>query len=132
MQSIDRRNALGTLGLAGAVALVTPAGVIAANVMATRSGELASLMRRYWAEIDVFNATPHPTDKESDAHAASTYEFTLAQMIGVPARSRDDALAAFQFIRDELELEDRFGGDLADALSSLLDAVDGYISGRGA
>jgi hypothetical protein len=130
MQSLDRRKALTTLGMAGAVALVTPASVIAANAIATESGELAALMRRYWAEIDVFNATPHPTDKESDAHAASTYELTLSQTIGVRARTPEDALEAFKFIRGELGENERFGGDLADALTSLLDAVSGYISGR--
>jgi phytoene dehydrogenase-like protein len=125
MQSnIDRRKALTTMGLAGAVALVTPASVVAAN----EPSELAALIRRYRAEIDAWEAK----DKTDEEFQADTpFDATMQQMIGVPARTRDDALAAFQFIRDEFELEDTYGDYLADALTSLLDAVDGYIVSTG-
>jgi hypothetical protein len=126
MQSnIDRRKALTTLGMAGAVALVTPAA-IAAN---TGPSELATLIHRYRAEIDEWEAIPDKTDEFF--HAETPFDATMQQMIGVPARTRDDAIAAFQFIRDEFELEDRYGGYLADALTSLLDAVNGYIVSPG-
>jgi hypothetical protein len=123
--TIDRRKLLGTLGTAGAVALVTRASVIAAN---SEPSELATLIHRYRAEIDEWEAIPDKTDEFF--HARTPFDVAMHKMIGVPARTRDDAIAAFQFIRDEFELEDRYGGYLADALTSLLDAVKSYISGR--
>jgi hypothetical protein len=47
MQSLDRRKALTTLGLAGALALVTPASVIAAN---TEDAELKRLWNEWKAQ----------------------------------------------------------------------------------
>jgi hypothetical protein len=49
MQSLDRRNALTTLGLAGAVALVTPAAVIAANPEDAELKRLRNEWKAQWA-----------------------------------------------------------------------------------
>jgi phytoene dehydrogenase-like protein len=111
--------------LAGAVALASPASVISAN---TEPSELAILIHRYRAEIDEWEAK-EKTDEEF--HADTPFDATMQQMIGAPARTRDDALAAFQFIRDEFDLEDRYGDYLADALTSLLDSVNSYIVSTG-
>jgi hypothetical protein len=40
-------------------------------------------------------------DKEANALAEATYEATTRQMIGVPARSADNALAAMDWITKE-------------------------------
>jgi hypothetical protein len=68
---------------------------VALGIPATgEPGELAALIRRYWAEVDILNATHHETDEEFDAHCEATYDKTLSEMIGVPARAAEDALAA--------------------------------------
>ena len=91
---------------------------------------LAMLIARYYAEVDVFNATDHPTDAESDALMEKTYMKTVAEMTGVPATTAAGALAALAFIeREEIVIDSDSDSDYAfDAMiMSLLKAVRGYI-----
>jgi len=74
---------------------------------------------RYWAEIDAFNVSgfnpvtgQYRSDKKSDAVAAATYEKTLLAMVGVPARTREDALAALDWlIKEGTDLDELNQGD---------------------
>jgi hypothetical protein len=99
-------------------------------------GSLAALVKRYTEEVDVFNATDHETDEESDAHAESTYQATLKQMVGLPARTAEDALAALDWLIYEgadLSSEyDLHGLDVVNKFSctvtSLMNAVRDYIA----
>lgn len=122
------------IGVGAAVAAIAAVGLPMGATMAKReASQLAALISRYFAEVDVFNATPHPTDKEFNTHAATTFDRTLRQMIGVPARTADDALAAIDFlIREEASFEElAYGNQWARVVASLVDAIRGYIvSGR--
>jgi len=59
-----------------ALAVVAPVPAVAAlgalPARAEGPSELAALIRRYWAEVDVFNSTDHANDADSDAHAEAT------------------------------------------------------------
>ena len=48
-------------------------------------------------------------------------------MVGVPARTAEDALAAFDYLREK-ELTDKFGGPYEQFVESLIDAIRGYIA----
>jgi hypothetical protein len=75
-----------------------------------------ALVRRYFEEVEYFNATSladDRSDEESDALAEATFDKTMHEMVGVPARSRDDALAALEWLIKE-------GADL-DELSGRLE-----------
>ncbi len=87
------------------------------------------LVKRYFDEIDAFNAfalTDDRTDEEADACAEATYEATREQMIGVPARSAEDALAALDWVVKEGEDHFLQAAD-GEVLTSLFDAIRGYI-----
>jgi hypothetical protein len=63
-----------------------------------------ALVRRYFEEVEYFNATSladDRSDEESDALAEATFDKTMHEMVGVPARSRDDALAALEWLIKE-------------------------------
>jgi hypothetical protein len=79
-------------------------------------GQLATLVHRYFDEVDAFNTralTDASTDEEADALAEATYNATLRQMIGVPARTMGDALAALDWlIKEGADLENEYAGDL--------------------
>src|SRR5665648_401837 len=100
MTHINRRKAL-------AVVAAVPAAValgVAPAFGAGEPGQLAVLVRRYFAEIDAFNAFAL-TDEQADACAAATYEKTMLEMVGVPAITREDALAALDWlIKDGADL----------------------------
>jgi hypothetical protein len=110
--TINRRRAL-------AVVAAVPAAVALGGAAVTfgEPGELAALVRRYFEEVEYFNATgfdgtDYRSDEESDALAESTFDKTMHEMVGVPARSREDALAALEWLTkdganlDELSWED--------------------------
>ncbi len=120
--SVNRRQALAGAGAAaGALALTGPA--LAALPEHDR---LAMLIDRYYAEVDVFNATDHPTDAELDALMEKTFMKTVAEMTGVPATTAAGALAALAFIeREEFDLNCSYRFDAM--IQSLLKAVRGYI-----
>jgi hypothetical protein len=75
---------------------------MSAELHQERGGELAALINRYFAQVEAFNSFEGDrTDEEANTTAAATYEATLAQMIGVSARSGEDARAAFEFLLKE-------------------------------
>ena len=88
--------------------------------------ELAGLIRRYWVE---WNAFPNgASDDEINAYVAATFRATEDAMIGVPARTAEDALAALDFLIRESE---DFELDLSDdegLHGSLIGAVRDYIA----
>jgi hypothetical protein len=61
-------------------------------------GELARLMRRYFAEVATFEADPRDADEyfRSD----QPFDETLKQMVGVPVRCPEDALAGVEWLID--------------------------------
>jgi hypothetical protein len=102
-------------------------------------GELASLIDLYWRQVDAFNATQFLNDDEINALAAITYETTRKRMVGVPARTAEDAVAALDWlIKDGCDLSilsDDGGdsesdgpiGDCHTLVVSLVNAIRGYI-----
>jgi hypothetical protein len=98
-------------------------------------GELASILALYWQQVDEFNDAQHISDEESDAHAAATYEATLRRVIGMPARTSNDALAALDWLSkesewnhlnlDQIEWNDN---EYGSAVVSLAHAIRGYIA----
>jgi hypothetical protein len=77
-----------------ALPLSLPVRRLFSIVTAYGGGELASILVLYWQQVDEFNDAQHISDEESDAHAAATYEATWRRVIGMPARTSNDALAA--------------------------------------
>jgi hypothetical protein len=68
-----RREIIGAGAAVAAIAAVgLPVGATMAKVEQGLPGGLAALISRYFAEVDVFNATPHPTDKEFNTRADRT------------------------------------------------------------
>jgi hypothetical protein len=127
---IDRRKAL-------AVVAAVPAAALGGLTIATgEPGEMAALVRRYFAELDAFTAFGKgKTDEEADAFAAATYEATMERMVGVPARTSEDALAALDWlIEDGADLDGLADGvdwsPLAPIIRSLVDAIRGYIAAQ--
>jgi hypothetical protein len=138
--AINRRKALTVVASA-------PAAVALAAVPAFASvegpSELAGLVRRYFAETADFNriaVQDGRTDDDNDALADATYETTLERMIGVPARSAEDALAALDWLvkeeadfgtdYDQGEDDDDALGQHVQVVTSLVDAIRGYIEGK--
>ena len=125
--TINRRRALAV------VAAVPAAAALGSPAFATgEPGQLAALVRRYYDEVDAFNAIALATDEASDSLADATYNATMSKMIGVPARSADDALAAMDWLIREgadsmIEL-DPDGTAWAQTCVSLVNAVRDYIA----
>jgi hypothetical protein len=130
---MNRRRALAVVAaVPAAIALGAPAFALG------EPGQLAALVHRYFAEVDAFNAralSDGYTNEEADALADATFEATLRQMIGVPARTTGDALAALNWlIKEGADLESEYGEDVlffGEVVTSLVDAIKDYIvSGR--
>jgi hypothetical protein len=97
---------------------------------------LAALVRLYFEQVEAFNSRPN-TDGETDAEAnallEATCNATLRQMIGIPAVSAGDALAALHHLEEEgADLESMKYSDSLydDVFRSLLNAIRGYLEGR--
>jgi hypothetical protein len=138
MKALSRRSV--TTGLAAAVAAVPGVGLsMAAKAATTERSELASLIDLYWRQVDAFNDTPFDNDVDFDVQALMTYEATRERMVGVPARTAEDAVAALDWlIRDECELSvlsedggcseaDGPIGDYHTLVLSLVNAIRDYI-----
>jgi hypothetical protein len=135
---INRRRALAVVAAVPAVAALGGSAFTMGE-----PGELAALVRRYFEECEAFNQTgPDPitgewrSDEESDALAAVTFDKTGRELIGVPARTTEDALAALEWLAKEgADLDELNWGDWsphANIVASLVDAIRGYIEGRAA
>jgi hypothetical protein len=74
-----------------------------ANLIPQPSAEsLAELVRRWQAQAQVYGELPDDlADDDRDAIADATFHSTLHEMPGVPVLTKEDALAAIDFIRDE-------------------------------
>lgn len=124
MHKIDRRKAL-------TVVATAPVAIALGGALASGGGgQLAALVRRYFAEIEAFNAAAkYETDDESDARAEATFDITVRQIVGVPARSAEDAIAALDWItRDGGQCMIELGyGDYGRAAESLMNTVRGYL-----
>lgn len=130
--SLGRRDFLSVGG--AAVAAAGLAGVAAGSkTVLAFEPSLAVLVPRYFAEIGVFNNTDHASDEESDAHAEATFERTMEEMIGLPARTADDALAALDWLmREKANLDEMaIGGSFGDVVASLVTAIRDYLVAMG-
>ena len=132
--NINRRRALAVVA-----AVPVAAALGDSSFTMGEPGELATLVKRYSAEIDAFNAwcsSCDPNDDELDGRAEATYEATMGRMVGVPALTSEDALAALDWlIKDEADLghidhEWREWSASSRVTGSLVDAIRGYIEGR--
>ena len=92
---------------------------------------LASLVKRYFAEVDAFNTSP--LDDDGHFHGDQPFDATLEEMIGVPAQTADDALAAIDWLKHDGEgCMIELGGDglYGQVAGSLVDAVRDYLATR--
>jgi hypothetical protein len=127
-----RRDVLRGTGVA---ALAAGAAVVpfAVNTkISAGGGELAGLIKLYWQQVHEFNNAEHITDDESDSYAAATYEATLQRIVGVPAKSREDALAAMDWLmREHADFGYQYGdtdNSFGSAVTWLTDEVIRYIA----
>jgi hypothetical protein len=122
------------IGAGAAVAAIAAVGLPMGATLAKREVSLAALIARYFDEVHTFNATTHQTDAESNAHAAATYTATLRKIVGVPARTSDDAAAALNWlIKENIDFETEYHGYglFGRVVTSLVDALKGYIVSTG-
>lgn len=120
--------------LKSSAAATAAAGLLASGVALphpTEGGELATLIARYFTEVDAFNAAPGEDDAAFEAKASSTYEATLHKMIGMPVHTPGDAVAAIDWILRDGEdcLIDFNYGPYGAAAASLLKEVKIYLAG---
>jgi hypothetical protein len=85
-------------------------------------------VKRYFAEVAAFNASP--PDDDDYFLGDQPFDSTLREMIGVPARSAEDSLAAVEWIIDDgkdcmISLGEALYGRVA---SSLLNATRDYLA----
>ena len=93
---------------------------------------LSVVIKRYWAEIEAFENTPHTDVAVSDAQADETFIRTQKEMIGLPARTADDALAALDWlVRREAELIQVGSDGYLPIVESLVTAIHGYLMAMG-
>ena len=123
MSNIDRRKLM-VGGAAGAAAVV-----VGLPALPEAPGQLAALVRQYFAEIEAFISDPRLDDNEfymSD----QPFEVTLRELVGVPVRNKDDAVAAVDWIIDDGKDGDlNFGGDgiYGQVTESLAHALRNYL-----
>lgn len=93
------------------------------------TSELAALMRRCISEMSAFDFNaPYLTDQEAEVLAETTFTRTMREIADVPARTRDDALAALDwliFLWADLSCSD--WDPYPEVTRSLLDAIRNYI-----
>ena len=132
MQAINRRRALTVVATAPIAIAASP------GFAAGEPGELAALVRQYFKQVAAFNKTSvgdYRTDEQNDALAEATYEATQERMIGVPARTAEDALAALDWLIKEgvdfeIDYSDEPDGRHEEVVVSLVTAIRSYIEGR--
>ncbi len=130
MTALNRRKALSTIAAA-------PAAVALSGAPAQAEGpsELAVLIRRYWIEVEAFNNHPSEwTDEQANALAYATFDKTLRDMVGVPARTAEDAWAAMEWVtREGQDCKIDSEGCLYNRVAySLANAARDYLAGRAA
>ena len=129
MNLLSRRSVI--VGSAAVVTAIPAVGL--AKALPQQSSELATLVQRYFAEVDHFNIvaiTDDRTDEQNDALAEATYYRTEHEMERTPVRTPQDALA----ILDYFEREDVFGhycGEMNTIIGSLVGGLRAYLC-RGA
>jgi hypothetical protein len=130
MEAIARRK----LMQGGAALAVAAAVPVAAK--AEGGGELARLVRLYFDQCDAFNAYADRTDDAAeemayaDALADETFDETMRKMVGVPVRTREDALAVLEWLvkDDAIELDEEYA--FGRTAASLISALRSYLEGR--
>ena len=128
MKPLTRRSV--TIGLAAAMAAIPAVGLYKG---AEGPSELAALARQYFAEVAAFNSSPDLGDDDF-FHADQPFDVTLQQMVSVPVRSIEDALAAVEVVLHEgdegcmIDLSSECASDTAAA--SCLHALRDYLAGR--
>ena len=95
---INRRRAL------AAVAAIPAAFAVCAPLSFAegKPGELASLIRRCFAEIDAFKNADW-LENDYNFLADQPFDVTLRELIGLPAQNAEDALCVIEFIMREGE-----------------------------
>jgi hypothetical protein len=87
MAAIDRRKLMAGAAIGTAAVTLAAVPALAGGVLesATGGGELARLVRRYFAEVAAFNADPR-VDDDHFFLADQAFDATLKQMVGVGAQ----------------------------------------------
>jgi hypothetical protein len=97
--------------------------------------DLSSLVRLYFQQVDDFNSRAtraDETDKEANALLDRTAIKTMRKMIGVPVESREDALAALDWLIKEDAIEMSGDAPFERAAASIVYALRGYLDGKNA
>jgi hypothetical protein len=98
------------------------------SVTKPRDGKMASLVRLYFQQVDAFNSRVPEDDAE--ALLDSTASTTMRKMIGVPAVSWEDALAALDWLIKEDAIEMSGDTDFEQTAASIVYALRAYLEGR--
>ena len=127
MNQLTRRSV--TTGLAAVTAI--PAVGLCKD--AEGPSEFAAMVRRYYAEVDVFNRTEHETDDEANADSEATWRTTFRGLRGVPVRTAEDALAAVDLIIREgegcmISLNSEYADEAT--LAFVVNSLRAYLAGR--
>jgi hypothetical protein len=123
MHNIDRRKLMvgGTVG-AAAVVVGLPA-------LPEGPGKLSALVKRYIEEVAAFCSDPRADDDDLYL-GPQPMDVTLRELVGVPVRNVDDAVAAVDWIIYEGKNSDiNFGGDgiFGQVTESLAHALRNYL-----
>jgi hypothetical protein len=105
-----------------------------AGTAAAPPASLAGLIEAYFTAVDAFNrrqCSSAETDAEADAIADATIYPALYAIIDVPARTAQDALAAFDFlIAEGVDLDKEAGEpeNFQRVVEFVIQAIRGYLS----
>ena len=92
------------------------------------AGRLAGLVAQYFAQAEAVNKTRHETDEELTTHVQATTGKMLKKLVGVPAPTARDALAALDFLVAEGAIQEiGDGSNFGAAVNSLVEAIQGYL-----
>jgi hypothetical protein len=79
------------------------------------------------AAFGAFVSEDEPTDEQADAFAARTFEATRDQIVDVSALTREDAIAALDWLEHESK---EIWINVDEVGDSLFRAIRGYLEGR--
>jgi hypothetical protein len=119
MTVIDRRKLL-VSGIGG-VASVAAFGSAPADSLAARIRHLRAEEHRWAYEVP---------DELSDAAYEQIIPPAEKALVGVSARTSEDALTALDYVREKELSSVRYGGEYGQMIDSLINSIRGYIASQ--
>jgi hypothetical protein len=104
------------------------------HITNTPTPSLASLVHRYWEEVDADPVL------DEDGNVCGLARVTMSEMVGVPVETGEDALAALDFlVADGVDLGQKYdplylteGDRLGAVTTSLVHALREHLAGNAA